>query len=136
MPHQQVSEKQQPALSLLSEMKESMTDWQQTKGLGNKKNKKQLLTSGKQVVIWTPVLIGTTSRPEDSLLKKEKISYRAGDCLNDGYIPEFSPQLKDLPTLVLDLPLSEVREYLSQVMALKNLLSDEELCNYLDGTIA
>ena len=85
---------------------------------------------GKQVLQWTPVVIGTEF---PRLVNKMKVDYIGGDFLNKQDFPKKLESIQG--GVILNLPLVGIKDTLTQMIDLGNMMSDGELLAYLESML-
>ena len=81
-------------------------------------------------MIWSPITIGTAF-PQH--IRKEKKQYRSGEFVHRIYI---APSLQHLPRgILLDMPDTDIEEYLRNSIDLQWLSSDEDLIHFMQTFI-
>ena len=88
----------------------------------------KLQVKPRKVITWTDVLIGNCNFPQ--LIKRTTIEYHLGDVLGE--------RRADPPAaiagIIIDMPLENPQIELAKILQLENLLSDQQLLDYLYKT--
>ena len=85
----------------------------------------------KEVVLLTPVLLGNQNL--DCAFHPTKMAYRLGDRFNNLTPPGI--EMPHAGGLIIQMPLTEVRQYLERIISMQLLSTDHDLVLKLDSII-